>query len=307
MPEIIAQEDKMRLDRFLLKHCPDESRANIQRWIEQELVQVNGQSAQKSGHKIRAGDHILWRVPENKPLEGVLPEEIALDICYEDAHLLVINKAVGMVVHPGAGHSQGTLVNALLHHCEQLSGIGGVERPGIVHRLDKDTSGLLVVAKDDISHRRLSAQLQSREMKRSYYALCEQNMSEDSGTIEAPIDRHPKQRQQMAVVKGGRFARTHWRVCERFQLGTHFYTWLQLDLDTGRTHQIRVHLKHIKHPLVGDPVYGSKRKHPFKVQRPLLHAWRLKFRHPHTEEALSFEAELPSDFQRVLESLSSRS
>lgn len=305
MPEITATE-KNRLDRLLLAHCPDESRASIQRWIEKEHVQVNGHIASKSGHKIRAGDLISWEVPEVVAWEGVAAENIPLDICYEDNYLLVINKAVGMVVHPGAGNAQGTLVNALLHHCEKLSGIGGVERPGIVHRLDKETSGLLVVAKDDACHRNLSAQLQSREMKRSYYALCEQNLGDDTGIIEAPIDRHPKQRQQMAVVKGGRYARTHWQVKERYGSGNKAYTWLELELDTGRTHQIRVHLKHIKHPLVGDPVYGSQRKHPFHVQRPLLHAWRLKFRHPHTEEALCFTAELPQDFRQVLESLQSR-
>lgn len=291
-----VSESGQRLDHFLGEQCPDQSRSLLRKWIDQGLVAVNTQPVTKAGTRLKSGDSVSWQVPELQTLAEVMPEDIPLEIVYEDPHLLVINKPVGLVVHPGAGHSQGTLVNALLHHCEQLSGIGGVERPGIVHRLDKDTSGLLVVAKDDHSHRDLSAQLQSREMKRHYYALAEQGFADDQGQIEAPIGRHPVERQQMAVVATGRFARTQWRVIERYQ----GYTWLALELDTGRTHQIRVHLKHIHHPLVGDPLYGSARKHPFKAERPLLHAYGLHLRHPVKGEPMHFEAPLPEDFQRIL-------
>lgn len=304
MPEAIIppEANKTRLDQYLQQLCPEQSRSGLRRWIDQGLVKLNGEGVTKAGTKLRTGDHLAWSVPELQEWEGVLPEDLPLEIVYEDAYLLVINKAVGMVVHPGAGHQTGTLVNALLHHCEDLSGIGGVERPGIVHRLDKDTSGLLVVAKQDAIHRDLSAQLQSREMKRSYDALAERPFAESKGEIEAPIGRHPVERQRMAVVANGRFARTHWRVREAFK----DYTWLELDLDTGRTHQIRVHLKHIQHPLVGDPVYGSRRKHPFRVERPLLHAFRLAFRHPATGERLSLQAPLPEDFAHILEILKKR-
>ena len=291
-------QERARLDQLLSDEGVAPSRSTIRKWIDAGCVKVNGLTALKAGLKLRSGDQVSWDVPALQHLE-VLAEPIALDIVYEDADLLVINKPVGMVVHPGAGHGSGTLVNALLHHCCDLSGIGGVERPGIVHRLDKDTSGLLAVAKNDLAHHALQRQLQAREMKRSYYALAEQGFADDSGLIEAPIGRHPVERQRMAVVANGRFARTLWQVRKRYQ----GYTWLALELDTGRTHQIRVHLKHIQHPLVGDPVYGSKRRHPFKVTRPLLHAWRLSFLHPRSGERLSFEAPLPEDFARVLAGL----
>lgn len=301
MPDAYLSSEvaKQRLDRFLQQQAPEQSRSVLARWIEEGRVSVNGKAVHKAGYSLRSGDQVSWQVPDLQPLLHVMPEAIPLKIVYEDAHLLVINKPVGMVVHPGAGHSQGTLVNALLAHCQDLSGIGGVERPGIVHRLDKDTSGLLVVAKTDAAHQSLSAQLQSREMKRSYYALSEHGFTEEQGCIEAPIGRHPTARQMMAVVPQGRFARTHWQVSERFE----GYTLLAVQLDTGRTHQIRVHLKSIQRPLVGDPLYGSGRKHRFKVTRPLLHAWRLAFFHPQTQQALAFEASLPEDFEQVLEIL----
>ena len=300
MPQLIVSEsqDRSRLDHMLNEIGAAPSRSQLGRWIDEGLVRVNDAPVSKAGHKLRVGDKIEWEAPELKALD-VAAEEIQLDIIYEDADLLVINKPVGLVVHPGAGHASGTLVNALLHHCDDLSGIGGIERPGIVHRLDKDTSGLLAVAKHDQAHHALQAQLQSRRMKRCYYALAEQGFAADEGVVEAPIGRHPVDRQRMAVVGDGRFARTHWRVLRRFGE----YTWLALELDTGRTHQIRVHLRHIHHPLVGDAVYGSKRRHPFKVERPLLHAYQLSFSHPRTGVALRFEAPLPADFAQVLASL----
>ena len=303
MPEVIIGPEghKNRLDQYLLQLEPAWSRAYGQKLIIQGHVRLNGQPVAKAGQTLRAGDHLSWELPALTPTT-IQPEAIALEIVYEDTHLLVINKPVGLVVHPGAGQPSGTLVNALLHHCHDLSGIGGVERPGIVHRLDKDTSGLLVVAKHDQAHRHLSEQLQARTMKRIYWALAEQGFSESSGTIEAPIDRHPVDRQRMAVVEGGRFARTHWQVLEPFS----GYTLLELSLDTGRTHQIRVHLKHIQRPLLGDPVYGSQRKQPFKVERPMLHARFLHFLHPEDLRPLRFSAPLPADFERVLAILRGR-
>ncbi|MGV3526734.1 MAG: RluA family pseudouridine synthase [Candidatus Sericytochromatia bacterium] len=292
---IAPAEDRQRLDHYLANALPAHSRSLIRKWIDGGHVLLNGQPVSKAGHTLHAGDELKITPPELQTLD-VIAEDLPLDIVYEDSDLIVINKPVGLVVHPGAGHASGTLVNALLYHCHDLSGIGGVERPGIVHRLDKDTSGLLVVAKNDQTHQHLSAQLQSREMKRHYYALAELNFSQDSGTVEAPIGRHPVDRQRMAVVAEGRFARTHWRVKERFT----GYTWLELELDTGRTHQIRVHLKHLQHPLVGDSVYGSRRNHPFKVERPLLHAFQLNLTHPKTGKRHCFEAPLPEDMQRIL-------
>lgn len=297
----VYQEGPQRLDHYLHSLYPEHSRSLIMKWIQDECVSVNDKIITKNGYRLRADDRLLWQIPALKKL-SVKPEALALDIIYEDEDLLVINKAVGMVVHPGAGHQEGTLVNALLHHCQHLSGIGGVERPGIVHRLDKETSGLLAVAKNDQAHRSLSSQLQNRVMKRHYYALAEIPFKESQGTIEAPIGRHPVERQRMSVVDDGRFARTHWEVKALYE----HYTWLALQLDTGRTHQIRVHLKHIHHPLVGDPVYGSKRKHPFKVERPLLHAYQLQFEHPRSQEKMCFTAKIPADFQRVLDILTAR-
>lgn len=304
MPEYIVPEKhhQYRLDHVISELETDQSRSLIRKWIDEGLVKVNQQGISKAGHKLKAGDLIQWESAEIRPLE-IKPENIPLDIVYEDSDLLVINKPVGMVVHPGAGHFSGTLVHALLHHCDDLSGIGGVERPGIVHRLDKETSGLLAVAKNDFTHQALQAQLQSREMKRHYYALVEYGFSDNNGTIEAAIDRHPVDRQKMAVIADGRFARTHWRVLETFDA----YTWLALELDTGRTHQIRVHLKHIHRPLVGDSVYGSNRKHPFRVERPLLHAYQLVFHHPRSGEKITCLAELPADFQHILQVLRKKS
>jgi len=231
-------------------------------------------------------------------LENVEPEEMDLDIYYEDRDVLVVNKPKGMVVHPAPGHSSGTLVNGLMAHCKDLSGINGVLRPGIVHRLDKDTSGLLVVAKNDESHLSLASQIKNRSVKREYQALVHGNVHLDQGTIDAPIARHPIHRKRMAVVDGGRRAVTHYTVIERFG----DYSLLHLQLETGRTHQIRVHLSHANHPVVGDPVYGPKHAH-FGLSGQLLHAWKLTFAHPATHQTMTFEASLPRHFQIVLNKL----
>ncbi len=304
LPFLIISEayHHARVDQVLCEQHPEHSRSLIRKWLDQGQVWLNDETVTKAGQKLKAGDVLRWQPPAIQKSDKIMPEAIPLDIRFEDEHVLVVNKPVGMVVHPAPGHYQGTLVNGLLYHCSFLSGIGGVERPGIVHRLDRETSGLLAVAKTDQAHQNLSAQLQSRTMKRHYDAIAEQNFSQSEGTIEAPIARHPVKRQQMAIVEGGRFARTHWHVKHAF----HGYTWLGLELDTGRTHQIRVHLKSIHHPLVGDAVYGSKRKHPFKVDRPMLHASRLQFLHPLTQEPLSFEVPVPADFQRILDLLAQK-
>jgi 23S rRNA pseudouridine1911/1915/1917 synthase len=298
MIEVDTSAHGERLDHFLAAHGPTLSRARLQKLIEQGYVLVNGHVPSKAGQKLRTGDQVTWQIPE-LVASPLAPSDIPLDIVYEDGDILIINKPVGLVVHPGAGHQEGTLVHALLHHCQDLSGIGGVERPGIVHRLDKDTSGLLAIAKHDQAHVSLSQQLQTRQMHRYYLALAEQGFVDEQGVIEAPIGRHPVERQRMAVVADGRYARTLWQV--KAHLGV--YTLLELKLDTGRTHQIRVHLKHIQRPLVGDPVYGSRRQHPFRVERPLLHAWKLVLEHPVSGHIMRFEAPLPADFQGVLKRL----
>lgn len=296
--QLNAAHKGVRLDHFLSEMRSDLSRSFIKKCISEGQVTLDNEVLTKAGYKLKDQGLLSLTLQEPTALD-VEAEDIPLDIVYEDSSLLVINKPVGLVVHPGAGNPTGTLVNALLHHCTDLSGIGGVERPGIVHRLDKDTSGLLVVAKNDKAHVSLSQQLQTRDMKRHYYALAEHSFKEHQGTIEAPIGRHPQERKKMAVVANGRFARTHWTVKDEYP----GYTWLALELDTGRTHQIRVHLKHIHRPLVGDPVYGSNRKHPFKVERPLLHAFELRFFHPETQQLQTFEAPLPDDFAHILKIL----
>ncbi len=295
---------KPRLDFFITKALPDLSRAQVQKLIDAELVKVNGDVA-KASLKLKGGEVIVVRVPPNEPLD-LQPEAIPLDVVYEDEFLIVINKAVGMVTHPGAGTRSGTLVNALLHHCRgTLSGISGVERPGIVHRLDKDTSGLLVVAKEDLTHRELAKQLAERTVKRTYYALVEGLVKNDSGTVDKPIGRHPVRRKEMAVVDNGRTAVTHYKVVERYRN----FTLLELNLQTGRTHQIRVHMAHLGYPVVGDLVYNRKSSGSEKARSKhglighALHAARLSFIHPKTGSALEFKAPLPADYQKLLDSL----
>ncbi|KUK11918.1 MAG: Pseudouridine synthase [Moorella sp. 60_41] len=291
------EEAGIRLDVWLARHLPDISRSRVQGLIEEGLISVEGRPA-KAHYKVRPGDRIAGVIPPPRRLEA-RPEPLELDVVYEDEDIIVVNKPQGMVVHPAPGNERGTLVNALLYHCRNLSGINGVLRPGIVHRLDKDTSGLLVAAKNDASHRSLVAQLKARQVKRVYLALVHGEISEPAGRIEAPIGRHPVDRQRMAVTfKNSRPAVTHYRVTEIFP----GYTLVEALLETGRTHQIRVHMAYVGHPVVGDPKYGG-RKQPFAVPGQLLHAARLGLFHPRTGRYLEFSAPLPEAFGRVLEEL----
>lgn len=299
-PEAAGQ----RLDRFLSEACEGLTRSALQNLIEEERVQVNGSCVPKR-YKMRAGDRVTVEVPDPQPIEAA-PQNIPLDIVYEDADLLVVNKPKGMVVHPAPGNPDGTLVNALLYHCAgQLSGIGGAIRPGIVHRIDKDTSGLLVVAKNDRAHVELSRQIAEKTCHRIYVALLEGIVKQDEGVIATDIGRNPADRLKMAVLPAGKgkAARTDYRVLERFfQSG---YTLCEFSLHTGRTHQIRVHAQYISHPVVGDPVYGYK-KNKFNLNGQLLHACKLILRHPRTGEEMTFEAPLPGYFRDVLSALEKR-
>jgi 23S rRNA pseudouridine1911/1915/1917 synthase len=302
VPQSLPQE---RLDVFLRTQFPTLSRGTIQRLIEQGDIRVDHQTV-KSTHHPRAGEQIEIRWPEAKPSEA-RPEEIPLAILFEDADLLVLNKAPGLVVHPAAGHEEHTLVNALLHHCQgQLSGIGGVARPGIVHRLDKDTSGCLVVAKNDRTHLALATQFAKREVEKLYQALVCGEVPTATGEIRAAIARHPSHRKRMAVSGGaGRDAWTTYRVVQRLR-GT---TWVEAELHTGRTHQIRVHFHHLGFPLVGDETYGKRQNAALTEQtgyapkRQMLHAFRLSFRHPGSGERTLFEAPLPEDFRDAIVAL----
>jgi 23S rRNA pseudouridine1911/1915/1917 synthase len=257
--------------------------------IKGHLVHVNGRPADPAD-RVAAGDIVEFEIPEAYVAEAGA-EAIALEVLYEDEDLAVINKPAGMVVHPAPGHYTGTLVNALLGRGGSWSVVGGSTRPGIVHRLDKGTSGLIVVARNDFTHRALSAQLKDRSLSRTYLAIARGRVKEDAGELEGPIGRDPRERKRMAVVSGGRFARTRYEVVERGP----GHTLLRCDLDTGRTHQIRVHLAALGHPIVGDAEYGGRR--PGEPGRPMLHAWRLRLRHPRTQAEMSFEAPPPADFE----------
>ena len=298
--EILEEDNGKRIDKYLSSLLDGKSRSYIQRVIDDGKVNVNGKIV-KSNYKLKIKDIINLEIPEPTELE-VIPENIPLDILYEDKDVIVVNKSQGMVVHPAPGSSNGTMVNALLYHCKDLSGINGVIRPGIVHRIDKDTSGILVVAKNDNSHNILAEQLKDHSMTREYYALVEGIIKEDEGTINEPLARHPKERIKISVVKGGREAITHFKVIERFKE----YTLVKCILETGRTHQIRVHMAYIGHPLVGDPVYGYK-KQKFKLQGQMLHAKVLGFIHPSTKEYMQFESPLPDYFTEIINKLKSSS
>ena len=287
-----------RLDRWLAGQAGAPSRSALQGLMEAGFVRRNDAPANKKD-KLAAGDRIILTLPDPQPIEAQ-PQDIPLDIVYEDDHLLVVNKPKGMVVHPAPGNPDGTLVNALLYHCRgQLSGVGGAIRPGIVHRIDKDTSGLLVVAKDDLTHQGLSEQMAVHAIHRVYHAVVYGNIRQDAGTIEAPIGRDPRDRKRMAVTPGqGKRACTHWQVLERFGR----FTLLACRLETGRTHQIRVHMAHIGHPLAGDPVYGP-RSVIRELQGQCLHAKELGFRHPVTGQEMRFDSPLPAYFTTFLERL----
>ncbi|GAA0780421.1 RluA family pseudouridine synthase [Hathewaya limosa] len=285
-----------RLDSFLAEYYEDKSRNYFQNLIDDEKVLVNNKIA-KGKYKIKEGDNIHIERVEPKTLE-VVPEDISLEILYEDEDVIVVNKPQDMVVHPAPGNYSGTLVNALLYHCTDLSGINGVIRPGIVHRIDKDTSGILVVAKNDFAHNALAEQLKEHSMNRIYIALCEGNLKEDTLIINKPIGRNPKNRLKMGVVADGKEAKTHVFVKERFKE----HTLVQCKLETGRTHQIRVHMASIGHPLVGDPLYGFK-KQKFNLQGQVLHAYLLGFIHPRTKEYMEFKSEIPEYFRELLKKI----
>ena len=287
-----------RVDVFLNEEMEDVSRSALQKNIEKGNITVNGEKISKN-YKLRLGDIVEAELPPPENID-IVPEDIPLDIMYEDDDLIVINKPQNMVVHPAPGHYTGTLVNALMFHCgDNLSGINGVLRPGIVHRIDKDTSGVLVIAKSDLAHKGLSEQLAEHSMKRVYNAIVYNSFSEESGTVDRNIDRSKNDRKKMAVVmQGGRNAVTHYKVIEK--LGK--YTWVELQLETGRTHQIRVHMSYIGHPLLGDPVYGPK-KCPFNLNGQVLHAKVLGFIHPRTGEYMEFNSEFPDYFSSLIERL----
>lgn len=294
MKETVVEMQNGRLDKVCSEIFSDYSRSQIKQLLDGGNITVNGKT-EKAKYKVKSGDLIRLEEPETKTLE-LRPENIPLDIVYEDDDVIVINKPQGMVVHPAPGHDEHTLVNALLYHCP-LSTINGTFRPGIVHRIDKDTSGLLMVAKNDKAHRSLAKQLKDKTNIREYVALVHGRIAEDEGTINAPIGRSLKDRKKQAVVKYGRNAVTHFEVLKRYR----DYTLVKCILETGRTHQIRVHMKYICHPLVGDPLYGPKKT--IKGNGQFLHAGKLGFVHPTTGKLLIFEAPLPKIFQECLEKL----
>ena len=314
--KILPQHEGQRLDRYLADQRPELSRSRLQKLIVEGAVCINGKTT-RSSYRLVAGDSITIDIPP--PIDSTInPEDIPLDIFFEDDHVLVLDKPAGMIVHPAGGVTSGTLVNALLSHCTHLSGINGVLRPGIVHRLDKDTSGLMVVAKSDEGHRGLAAQLEARAMERRYLALIWGGFEADEGRIEAPIGRHPKDRKRMAVSQNGRYAATRWKIKRRYD----FLSLLSLALETGRTHQIRVHLAHLNRPVFGDPLYGGREERlsgiaPLfrrgaahllaQTNRQMLHATQLTFAHPVTKKEMMFEARPPGDMQKILASAYSSS
>ena len=300
MEKLVADLENMRLDAYIAIKKENISRTNIQRLIEEGSILVNGQK-KKISYKVQIGDSIEINIPEAKETD-IKAEDIPLEVVYEDSDIIVVNKPKGMVVHPANGNPDGTLVNAIMNICKgSLSGIGGEIRPGIVHRLDKDTSGLLIVAKNDLAHINMSTQIKNREVKKIYIALVKGNINENEATINMPIGRSTKDRKKMAVRKEGKEAVTHFKVLKRYG----DYTLLKIKIDTGRTHQIRVHMAEIGHPVVGDMVY-SKGKNEFGVEGQMLHATSLDFKHPITGKEMHLEADLPEYFKNVLNELDSR-
>lgn len=310
--QIQTEHKGKRLDRFLISATEDVSRTYLQKLIREGAVTINDKVSKQPSRTLRAGDQVCIAFPDSRPLETGQPENIPLDILYEDSHLIVLNKPAGMLVHPASGVNSGTLVNALLSHCSDLSGIGGVERPGIVHRLDKDTSGVLVVAKTDVVHRALSGQFEEHTITRQYVAVVCGIPPEVTRTIDAQIARSRRDRRRMTTVENnGRHAVTHYQVLEIYNK----FSLVQLTLETGRLHQIRVHLQHIGHPVAGDAIYGGEQRAlndadtlPIKhalihLKRQALHARTLQFEHPITHETLMFSAPKPSDLHRLIDAL----
>ena len=295
---IIADDAASRLDKFISDNS-DISRSYAAKLVEDGNVTINGNPTQKKT-KVAAGDEVVITLPEPQEIEAK-PENIPIDIVYEDESVIVVNKPQGMVVHPAAGNTSGTLVNGLLYHCS-LSNINGAVRPGIVHRIDKDTSGLLVVAKTNEAHEALSEQLKERKALRKYYCIVNGNIKEDTGTVDKPIGRHPTDRKRMAIIEGGRDSVTHFKVLERFGQ----FTLVECTLETGRTHQIRVHMASLGHNIVGDPVYGVKKDRE-KGKGQFLHAKTIGFTHPKTGELMEFTSELPDAFMSVLSKLRTNS
>ena len=298
--QFVASEEinGVRIDKCLAEAFAELSRSYLQKLLKSECVLVNGKPV-KSNYRVNAGDSVELEVPEAVEPE-IVPEKMDLDIVYEDKDVVIVNKPKGMVVHPAAGHYSGTLVNGLMEHCkDELSGINGVMRPGIVHRIDMDTTGLLIVCKNDKAHNEIARQLKEHSITRRYRAIVHGVVKEDEGTVDAPIGRHPVDRKKMSInEKNGREAVTHYRVLERFRQ----FTYIECRLETGRTHQIRVHMASIHHPLLGDAVYGPA-KCPYKLQGQTLHAGVLGFVHPETGEYMEFEAPLPEYFEELLEKL----
>ena len=293
-----AEEKGQRLDVFVVGKCPDLSRSHVQKLIEQGHVLVEGVQ-RKANFKLRGGEAVQVTLPEAEPITAA-PEDIPLDILFEDKDIIVVNKARGMVVHPASGVYSGTLVNALLYHCQDLSGINGEIRPGIVHRLDKDTSGVMVCAKNDTAHLDLAEQIRTKSAHRTYWAIVHGNIKEEAGIIKGNIGRHPTDRKRMAIVReNGKPAVTHFKVLERFGE----FTLVECKLETGRTHQIRVHMASIGHPLVNDPKYGPKKSSPFAIQGQALHSLQLVLTHPVTKEEMTFTAPLPADMEKILTGL----
>jgi len=297
--EIIVEESDInkRIDVFLAKNLESFSRSYIQDLIKKGKATIGGKSI-KANYRLRNGDNVVLNIPKPEPLE-ILPENIPLDILYEDNDVILINKPKGMVVHPAAGHYSGTLVNALLYHCkDNLSGINGVLRPGIVHRIDMDTTGVIIACKNDKAHQNIAKQLAEHSIARRYVAIVNGNLKEDEGVVDAPIARAKNDRKKMAVDKDGKTAVTHYKVLERLKN----YTYIECVLETGRTHQIRVHMSYINHPLLGDEIYSGK-KESMKLQGQCLHAMVLGFIHPTTNEYMEFEAPIPEYFNEILKTL----
>lgn len=296
--QINNEDVGLRLDVFIEKYLNQKSRSNIQKLINDGFVRLDNAKHIKASYKVKLGQKVIVEIPKAKELE-ITAQNIPIEIIYQDEDIAVVNKPKGMVVHPACGNYSGTLVNALLFNCSNLSGINGVIRPGIVHRIDKETSGILVAAKNDKSHIHLSNQLKEHSMKRVYFAVVYGNIKEDSGKIDTPIGRHRTDRKKMCVLENGsRNAVTHFEVLERFN----GFTFIKARLETGRTHQIRVHMTFIGHPIVGDKVYGPK-KQKLKAEGQILHAGILGFIHPATNDYLEFEAPLPEDFEKILKNL----